>query len=93
MTQQYSEIADFASRYPSTRTDITRDIPDGQCEWCQMYGAVCAVLVTWVPRPDVLSDGSAECCTACAASRIRRAVGDALDGSLVRVELYGGTAA
>ncbi|MER7014523.1 hypothetical protein ABT324_24125 [Saccharopolyspora sp. NPDC000359] len=93
MPEEYSGITEFASRYAATRVATTRDVPNGQCEWCQMHGAVCAVLITWCPRPDVLSDGVAECCAACAESRIQRAVDDAIDGSLVQVELYDGAAA
>ena len=93
MTPEYREITEYAERYTCTRVETTATAPHGPCVWCQMRGAVNVMEVTWIPRPDVLSDGSAECCADCAVSRIRWAVDDALDGSRVRIELYGGTAA
>lgn len=93
MSPEYREITEYAQQYPSTRVETTATAPNGPCVWCQMRGAVNVMEVSWIPRPDVLSDGSAECCAACAVSRIRWAVGDALDGSRICIELYGGITA
>ncbi|RKT85632.1 hypothetical protein SAMN05421805_12765 [Saccharopolyspora antimicrobica] len=93
MTTPYPEALSQALDHPDVKVETTTDSPDGQCEWCQMVGALCAVSVEWLPRPDVLSDESTEACLDCAASRVRWAVDDALDGSVVRVEVAGGAAA
>lgn len=80
-------------KHPDIKAATTDDAPAGQCTWCQMDGALCTVTITWLPRPDVMSDGSAECCLSCVRSPLRWALDDALTGSVVQVEISAGVAA
>ena len=58
-----------------------------------MEGALCAVTITWLPRPDVLSDGLVECCLSCVRTPLRWALDDAVTNSVVQVEISAGVAA
>lgn len=80
-------------RHPDIKTATTQGAPAGQCTWCEMDGTLCAVTITWLPRPDVLSDGLAECCPSCVRTPLRWALDDALTGSVVQVEISAGVTA
>lgn len=75
---------------PDVVVDVTRHVPTAPCEHCQMVDATTAVTVDWIPRWDVLSDGTDQCCLDCAPAVIRRAVDDSQIAARVQVQIAAG---
>ncbi|MCA1195104.1 hypothetical protein [Saccharopolyspora sp. 6V] len=76
---------------PDVITEETDEPPFGQCTWCQIENTPCVLVVEWLPRPDVMSDGWSASCLACVESPLRWALDDALTGSTVRATLHTGS--
>ncbi|MGW1679355.1 hypothetical protein [Saccharopolyspora sp. NPDC002376] len=93
MSTPYPKALSQALDHSEIKVELVDEMPAGQCEWCQMIGALCCVSVEWVPRPDVMSVGASESCLGCARHPVRWALDDALVGSLIRVSYAGGVPA